>query len=639
MFVVFVIMSLIWVRDADGNCEISSANHLRQLMNKGTLYTDEGDSPTDYFQTSYIQTSDIDLLNDSTDIKAIGSQTDPFNGSYDGAEHRISNYSYVDPNFNTSNEPERMAGLFGRVTGFSIKNMRLDGVWTIEGYAYFSGFLAGHVNIAGGISNIECDFSQGTFFDTTHLANSGYIGGVLGYCKANSLTGVTLRGSVDFRREGFVVGGIFGYVTQTEEFKFVRNLATFPSGLRGASQIGGICGYCSSNQSISGMLNAMTGDIIGGSLAGGIFAFCIGSSIPSTVENVVNSMTGNISSVGDTNQIGGIFGQLRAVDSCQYLFNYMTGNITGTSSKIAGLVGSAILQQTASISNCVNAMNGTVVNGLFGEVDTNSNLITNTVTNTDYGLTFTTDSFSHGSPTELTVPYNDAGNAYGFEFVYGSLPASLLDVRVRSTNIPVEITPIPDAVGYRLTIEEGSTGVEVLKVSGTKLKHNILGIVPETQYTIRLYADTGSGYELSEETSVTSLVNTAVNYDLTDFEVDGLITLGNLGADMNMVIGDLLGTGDVVGISLLSGKPNTNVKSSFIKIGETLRIKDVDSALMPFSTFSGSGQNVSVTLSDDVTTVPIVYDETSGSLTISSVTYNAGDSFVLDGKKVTVYDV
>lgn len=67
--------SVTWVQDGSGNYEISSVEHLKQLMNKGTLYTDSGSFPVDYWGsgTSYIQTTDLDLMGDSTNIKTIGS--------------------------------------------------------------------------------------------------------------------------------------------------------------------------------------------------------------------------------------------------------------------------------------------------------------------------------------------------------------------------------------------------------------------------------------------------------------------------------------------------------------------------------------------------------------------------------------
>lgn len=50
---------VVWVLDANSKYEISSKEHLIQLMNSGALYTNEGSTPTDWTRSSYIQTRPI----------------------------------------------------------------------------------------------------------------------------------------------------------------------------------------------------------------------------------------------------------------------------------------------------------------------------------------------------------------------------------------------------------------------------------------------------------------------------------------------------------------------------------------------------------------------------------------------------
>ena len=720
--------TITWVQDGNGNYEISSKDHLKQLMNEGSLYTDAGTPPADYWGTgtSYIQTVDIDLLNDSSNIKPIGfgGNTSYFRGNYDGAEYSISNYSYVDPNFNTTDYCERFVGLFSQYSGSYVKNMRLKGIWTIQGYFTYAGFFMGRVTSNPTFSNIEGDFSPGSFIETN---DSGYtnakVGGMWGSISGTCI-GITLKGSVDFRHPiGNVahIGGISGLSSFSGVIQMVRNLATFPSGIKGTGGVGGIFGAATLySSSMSMFVNAMVGDLIGDSAdTGGLIGDINDSSTnnPCTVDNMVNCMTGNITNTGSS-ATGGIIGDYTCYGTCEHLLNYMTGDITGASSRSGGIVGLATVDINSSISNCINAMNGNVYHGLFADVPSNSNLISNTTTDTSFGLTFTTETFGSGTPTgfltdsEFTdLPYFDLtgtdgdGNSYDFEFVYANLlgnisysdythlvlhrgdvhtpydityglptnnttvyrtyinintmtvtsqpgltgttsvsgvtvvELTLLDITTRAINLVVDITEVSGSIGYRLTVE-GPTGGEVTKVSSTLvLRHNLVGLLPETTYTIRMYSDTGSGYVLSQEMSVTTLVNTTSSYDMTDFEVDGVVSIGNivdLGDEFNSVMNDVFNTGDVVEVSIPS---DPSVKSSFIKRGEVLSIKDVDSTLIPFSTSSGVGQNVSVTLSDDSTTVPINYNEASNSIEVNLVTYNVGSSFILDGRKVTVVDV
>lgn len=60
--------------------------------------------------------------------------------------------------------------------------------------------------------------------------------------------------------------------------------------------------------------------------------------------------------------------------------------------------------------------------------------------------------------------------------------------------------------------------------------------------------------------------------------------------------------------------------------------------MVSFETAGGTGQDVNVTYSDDITTEAVVYDETNNNITVESVTYNPGDSFVIDGLKATVLE-
>lgn len=731
-----------WVRNGNGEYEISSPNHLKQLMNEGSLYTDAGTSPFSYWaNVKYIQTADIDLLNDSTNIKPIGNSTTQFLGSYDGGEYSISNYSYLDPNFSTTNSCVDYVGLFGYSQSNYLKNIRLDGVWTIEGFSARVGFLCGNFlsDTVGVISNIEGNFSTGSFINTNNEDPFVHVGSLIGFAVAFTVTSLTVKGSIDFIQDKNLTNHAGGIIASTSlsndncSISMLRNLATFPSGISGR-QAGGIIGTGTiggiQNGSFTNFINCMVGDVFGnstGSRIGGIIGGCsVTQGSTSFANNMVNAMTGDIYTGVTNAYIGGIMGLFGCFGSVptERLLNYMTGDIymTGnTSINMGGLIGysanySASNGVTGTITNSINAMNGNVAgDALFGDFLENSPIPINNITNTNFGLTFTSNTFNNGTPTGLLtnseftdLPYfdiigtDDDGNAHDFEFAYGNLSGnssypnythlvlhrtdistpydvtygipsnnttvyltyvniqtmtvyqptgltgttvvlgvtisvpSLLSVTVRSINIPVVITAVSGAIEYRLTIE-GPTGGEVIKVSGTTLlEHNITGIEAETQYTLRMYANTGSGYELSEETVVTTLVNTATNYEITDFEVDGLVNISSLGAELDVVIDDLFNTGDIVGVSLSS---NPILKSSFIKNGETLSIKDVDSTLIPFSTSSGTGQNVNVLLSDDVTTVPITYDETNQSITINSVTYNTGDSFILDGKKVTIYNI
>lgn len=84
---------------------------------------------------------------------------------------------------------------------------------------------------------------------------------------------------------------------------------------------------------------------------------------------------------------------------------------------------------------------------------------------------------------------------------------------------------------------------------------------------------------------------------------------------------------------------NRNLKGSFINLGDTLPIKEINGVVLPFESSTGNGQEVTITLSDDATDVPILYDDTVNTITVNGIVYSPGESFILDGRKVTVLDV
>ena len=83
-----------------------------------------------------------------------------------------------------------------------------------------------------------------------------------------------------------------------------------------------------------------------------------------------------------------------------------------------------------------------------------------------------------------------------------------------------------------------------------------------------------------------------------------------------------------------------------MKRGDTLVIPQEErepSLSIPFVTSAGSGQEASVTLTDDEgvsATFTLEYDETVGSISVDGGTtsFEPGESFVLNGKKVTIQE-
>ncbi|CAN0526283.1 unnamed protein product, partial [Ectocarpus sp. 8 AP-2014] len=199
------------------------------------------------------------------------------------------------------------------------------------------------------------------------------------------------------------------------------------------------------------------------------------------------------------------------------------------------------------------------------------------------------------------------------------------------------------AYGVKYSVGEMDAEAKTTSVaSTTNLAHSVKNLLPDTMYSVYSYYsmdDTDPAVPMSSGQYMT-LLNVASNHDVSSYaderggyDLRELSTrsLGALGDVMN----DIFSTGDAVTLSL-RGKRQT--KSKFVNRGETAAIEMDVSIAMPFSASGGSGQSVTLALTD-ATTVDVIYDDATEDVLIGETTYAVGDSFVLDGQKVTVFSV
>lgn len=217
-------MSVHWVVSGNGSFEITSKNHLLQLMHHGSKFANTGTPPPSYMYASYVQTTDIDLGSDISNIQPIT----VFRGVYDGQGFRISNWRCTALG-------EKGTALFGHTSNAEIKNLVMDGVWytvnTNDG-----SFLAGH-NMSTKFYNITADFSPGT--EITATRNSlGLLFSFTGYC---TLENITIGGTIDNFAGRAYTGGVVGY-SLGSSWSHVRSMAIFPNGLTGTGTHTGVCG-------------------------------------------------------------------------------------------------------------------------------------------------------------------------------------------------------------------------------------------------------------------------------------------------------------------------------------------------------------------------------------------------------------
>lgn len=445
---------VVWVLDANSKYEVSSREHLIQIMNDGAIYANTGDVPTDWISSSFIQTTDIDLEGDSTNIVPIGDR-DPivgFRGGYDGNGFTIFNWVYVDPNYpgESSDSGEyNYIGLFCSLqTTAVVKNVRMAGVCSISGFRNFAGFLTGGTLQTTVVYNVEIDLSPGSFITQGNNATTvPDIGGVIGFISGpGPFVAITLKGELEIQTTGTNVGGIVGSVANSNLTLF-RNLATFTSPLNGA-RVGGIVGRLRFSNT-SKVMNAMTGNMTCTTTAGGIAGDARQNNSSQVFSEFVSSMNGNITGTYIGAHCGGLVGYLDQDPggTAHSFFNYMAGDITQPTNvdRTGGLVSRG--NSDTNLLTSINAMNGNVRMPTVGDPISNVPGAEANI-NTSFGLTYeverniTTTPIT-GVPTdadtglpifELTATDPD-GVVHTFEFVFGNLPRKFNQLQVQASGV------------------------------------------------------------------------------------------------------------------------------------------------------------------------------------------------------------
>ncbi len=227
--------------------QIETLNHLKYISILPSTWS------KNFIQTSDIDASSSQYLNDGAGFNPIGNDSTAFTGIYDGQGYTIDGL-YI-------NRPDTdCVGLFGKVRNCELQNIRFENC-SITG-ARCVGALAGE-----GDSYINV---SGCYVDGT-VSGSECVGSVVGNIGEHSLIqNCSSNGSAT--SSGSKVAGITAYLGQFSSIKRCCNTAQ----VYGSSRCGGIAALCSGNSSIQCCYN--TGAIIGGSLKGGIVGKTSGTS-------------------------------------------------------------------------------------------------------------------------------------------------------------------------------------------------------------------------------------------------------------------------------------------------------------------------------------------------------------------------
>ena len=311
----------------------------------------------------------------------IGTQSQPFTGSFDGDGHSITGMSITfDSNDKSVGAP--YLGLFGYVKGTAdkkaeIKNLMLSGKLDItenyrNSFAYSGGLVGGaeYVSFTDITTNVAVTAKKGSApypwsyvggfagtvknADFLRCVNNGtvttdgdYVSGFAAKSETTTYTSCVNNGAITGRTK---IGGFGGAVKSTKTVDSYNTgtigLAAYNGGNQG---IGGLFGEMGYGSTLTRCYNtgAVTGDCYVGGLVGSVGSGSDAANGPSYIVDSYNS--GSITGHSDKNYcgIGGLVGKLDASSSRTYEQSYVhncynTGTVTDLGLKTAGNPGAAI---------------------------------------------------------------------------------------------------------------------------------------------------------------------------------------------------------------------------------------------------------------------------------------------------------
>ncbi|MDO4510346.1 MAG: hypothetical protein Q4B68_00830 [Bacteroidales bacterium] len=283
------------------------------------------------FQDQFVKVvADLDFSNDS--VPAIGSNTTPFYGTFDGGNHTII------ANLTTS---EKHQGLIGVLGGGVVKNINVTGEFsfastnsgpvvgtaqanstienctstahvTLGASCQACGGVIGYANFKSTVRN--CHFAG--VMDINSVMTSSWIAGVCGYGYATNFYNCSNKGTMNVAEPSKVdcVSGINAY-TFFSDYENCENTADITAN----KWVAGISGYAhtvgtSNAKNCVNRGNITTTAASGSYATAGVFGYTM---YGGTYENCVNY--GNVTSNGETPYVAGVFANYRGSADLGYI--------------------------------------------------------------------------------------------------------------------------------------------------------------------------------------------------------------------------------------------------------------------------------------------------------------------------------
>ena len=369
-----------WYERSDGNSyTIENANQLADLARRVNDYNS--------FEGKIIKlANDIDL--GGIDWTPIGSKVNYFKGEFDGGGHKITGLKIAN---NKSNGYE---GLFGAVSGATIKNLRLVDIdIKVSGNEAASDYVGGLLGLGLESTKIENCSSSGII-----ISDGMFIGGLVGNLESKTLDSVISNcySSVNVTSDGERVGGLLGDGNRVKIYKCYSTGKVVSSG----DIVGGLIGHLA-----SGEINDCysLSDVIGKNYVGGLLG------VISVMHINRCYATGSVEATGEV--AGGLVGSFTSTAQGDKILNCVALNekviMQGVSKDAIGRVVGTII---GAIGNSVSCSN----NYAFNEMELSNRKAKSHLDEKDG------EDIDANNLSEVWKEFNDDGDKWIIE--YGKLP-------------------------------------------------------------------------------------------------------------------------------------------------------------------------------------------------------------------------
>ena len=347
---------------SNGIYEIPSDIHLITFLRNGLLpaasnslytYSNSGSTPSNWFSSSYKQTSNIDMKNQN--LMQFSLSANSFSGLYDGQNYNIQNLLYMNQGVS------KTCGLFTNINGATIKNITLSS--NLNVYAN-SNFVRGNMSFGGIVhtasnnniienckvltnGSIKIDNTLGLICNNTTGSNN-----IINKCYTNHV------GTIDSLSYGSnSVSGIILGTGYSSNNNYVLHCTNENNGDAYLGEYFG-SGIAGTNATVFGCLNKSTGNL-SGNISG--LSYNVSGIIGNgNAIGCINSMQGNIAYSNSIDNAG-----ISCTGSINYCINNMKGNLKSNSSYGLG--------KSGKITNSLNYMLGDTFDVIGGNVSTSSN--------------------------------------------------------------------------------------------------------------------------------------------------------------------------------------------------------------------------------------------------------------------------